>query len=117
MGRAISYIHYVNPAARIGVSGILPRPKNWVNFDEEMLKARVYTNVAMSIYCKSIGVEYIKTESCLIGQDPDVPIYRADGLHLTDEGSVYVKTYMGGKIGELLGPVMRRVKVKPQHQQ
>jgi hypothetical protein len=112
MGRAISYIHSVNPAARIGVSGILPRPKNWDKFDEKMLKARVYTNVAMSIFCKAAGVEYIKTESCLTDQDPDIPIYRADGLHLTDEGSVYVKTYMGGKIGELLGPAKRCTKRK-----
>jgi hypothetical protein len=114
MKRVVSYVYSVNPSANIGVSGILPRPKDWLKFNEGMLKARVYSNVALKIYCKSVGVEYFKTESCLLHQYPEIPIYRQDGLHLTDEGAVYVKKYLGGKIGELLGSV-RSSKAKGVH--
>jgi hypothetical protein len=89
---------------------MLPRPQDFDNFNDGMLKARVYSNVAMKIHCKAIGVKYFKTESCLSDPDPEIEIYQADGLHLTVDGACCVKKYLGGKIGELLGPNNGNVK-------
>jgi hypothetical protein len=68
-----------------------------------MIKARVMTNVAMRDYCSEHNILYFTTETALKIKNPKKPIYMADNLHLSPDGAIYIKTYMAGKIGLLLG--------------
>jgi hypothetical protein len=103
LDRAISYIQGVNPNGVIAVSGIIPRPKELKKGKTDMDEARVYANVAMRGFCEQHGIEYLTTETCLKGQDPTKEIYCNDGIHLTEDGALYLQNYFEGRISELLG--------------
>jgi lysophospholipase L1-like esterase len=98
---AIAVIRQYNPDARIGVAGIIPKPRD-ANI-QEMLDARIETNKAMKMYCRANRLLYYTTETFLKKRDPTKPIYAGDNLHLTPKGAEYLGTYLSGKIGELIG--------------
>jgi hypothetical protein len=102
--RAVKYIRHLNPTARIGVSGILPRPRDITAENTAMIDARVYTNVVMREFCKLNNVSYFKSETTLKNRDIEPPIFKEDGLHLTTEGTSYYQLYLEGKACELIGP-------------
>ena len=101
LDEAIGVIREINPEVRIGVAGIIPKPRDDGN--KAMLDARIEANIAMRMYCRAHNLMYYRTETFLKKRDPTKPIYAKDRLHLTPDGAAYLGTYFDGKIGELLG--------------
>ena len=104
LDRAVKVIRQINPSAKIGVSGILPRDVDewWNNIP--MIHARVYTNVVMRAYCDNHYISYFTSETTLKGRDPRIALFRyEDGIHLSIMGAYYYQLYLEGKVGELLG--------------
>jgi hypothetical protein len=104
LDRAVSAIRAENPDIILGVSGILPRPKD-VD-DEPMREVRAYANVAIKMFCDSTGIPYFSSESFLTGKHvkPGIPLFIEDGIHLSDQGQWHFQNYLEGKVGRLLGP-------------
>jgi hypothetical protein len=101
LDRAISFIRGINPNARIGVSGILPRPRDQNN--SNMLEVRIVTNVQLRTYCLANNLEYFKSETMLKKRDPTINPFAHDNLHLSEAGAGYFKAYLEGKVGVLMG--------------
>ena len=105
LDQAINFIRSSTPGARLGVSGILPRPRDIKSENLNMINARAVTNVALMMYCANEGIEYYKSETCLKKRDPGIVLYHDDDLHLSEAGSYFFQMYLEGKIGEMIGPV------------
>jgi hypothetical protein len=97
----ITYLREVNPEARIAIGGILPRPCD--RLLPTKLKAREQANALLAALSKRINIHYIKTEIAIKDKAPVHIIYESDRLHLTPEGSEYLRTYLGGRISSLIG--------------
>jgi hypothetical protein len=104
LDRAVSAIRSANLDIILGVSGILPRPKDVNN--APMREVRAYANVAIKIFCTTTGIPYFASESFLTGKHvkPGVPLFIKDGIHLSDQGQWHFQNYLEGKVGRLLGP-------------
>jgi type III secretion system FlhB-like substrate exporter len=97
----IRYIRQKNPTCRLAICGILPRPCD--NKHPLKLKARVDTNEYLMQYCKRRNVAYFKLELALKGKGPEDKLYYTDKLHLSDTGVKWLKSWLEGRIGSLLG--------------
>jgi hypothetical protein len=104
LDRAIVMIRQLRPDMILGVSGIIPRKIDESNLP--MREVRCYTNVAMRIFCDTTGLSYYTSENFMFGKkvDPEIPLYRLDGIHLTLQGAWHLQNYLEGKVGNLLGP-------------
>jgi hypothetical protein len=86
----------------------LPRPRdiNEIYFPNLRLQeARIYTNVAIRMFCDIVGISYFTSENFLKGLESEGEMYRIeDGIHLNNLGAWHFQNYMEGKVGLLLGP-------------
>jgi hypothetical protein len=105
----IQHIRLVNPTARIGICGILPRPCDAKHpSTNHRIKDRLTFNTALLLHCRAAGVTYIKTDKAFKGKGPDSFIYHTDFLHLSKDGLEILKSWLQGVIGCLIGSA-------PQH--
>jgi hypothetical protein len=97
----VAYIRVENPTCLIAICGILPRPCDWRSPEKQ--KARMRLNTHLLLLCRSLNVDYFKTDAALKGKGPYSLLYHTDYLHLSDTGVHYLMKWMEGRIGRLLG--------------
>jgi hypothetical protein len=104
LDRAIVAIRSINPDIKLGVSGILPRPKD--ENDLPMREVRAFANVAIRIFCDTTGIPYFTSETFLTGKSvvPGTKMFIGDGIHLSDQGQWHYQNYLEGKFSRLLSP-------------
>ena len=107
LDRALTEIQRRNPNAKLGVSGILPRPIDANNV--YMQDARIYTNVSIRAFCDIHGISYYTSETGLNNRDPaEGDLFRwQDMIHLSDLGAFHYQNYLEGKITELISASQR----------
>jgi hypothetical protein len=98
--RIVHHVRQQNPRCLIAICGLLPRPVD--SKDESKTKKLDELNTALQADCILINVYYIHTDRAIKGQ-PTAKVYRDDGIHLTFKGVGYLKSYLEGIIGSILG--------------
>jgi lysophospholipase L1-like esterase len=98
--RIVQYIRVQNPTCRIAICGLLPRPID--SKDPIKVNKLDDLNIALKADCALINVYFINTEKSIKGH-PIKNVYREDGIHLTLEGVGYMKSYLEGIIGTVVG--------------
>jgi hypothetical protein len=104
MSRIIAYIRQQNHDARIAICGVLPRPCDGMNPRyHHLIQQRIDLNEALKYHCMSLNVQYFKVDKAIKGKGSDALLYHTDFLHLSDVGLGYLKLWLDGRIGCLLG--------------
>jgi hypothetical protein len=108
LDRVVTTIRKINPSITLGVSGILPRPRDFKEIyfpNVRLQEACIFTNVALRMFCDTTGISYFTSENFLKGLESEGEMYRIeDGIHLNYIGAWHFQNYMEGKVGLLLGP-------------
>lgn len=101
-GRLIQAIHHFNPTAKVAVSSILPRPKDWDVYGQKVMDI----NKALVRLQRNLDFTFLKTYRPFWNNYTHMPRsnhFARDGLHLSALGVAMLKNSLEGAAKRLAG--------------